>query len=404
MIYLDNAATTRISPKVLKAMIPYLTEEYGNAGALYGLGRRAAEAIATSRLQVADLIDAEPEQIIFTSGGTEANNLAILGCRDYLAKIGKKHIVTSPTEHDSVLRAIDAVCKPLSCNTKKCIKDEFYTTYLPVDKYGHVSVSAFEQEVLSYDDIGLVSIMYMNNEVGAINDVERIGQICRKNNILFHTDCVQAAGIMSLDVKRISCDFMSLSSHKIHGSKGVGALYVRNKEMLSAIINGGAGQEYGMRGGTENVAGIVGFGMACELVSKYREFYNDVLIDHKLVFVDILKERLSEYNLGDILHINGQPPDLAGKTLSLTFDDVDAETLVLMCDTKGLCISAGSACRSHESKPSRTLLASGKSEDDARNTVRISFSELNEESDVVRGAQILASCVKALRSAYDEIP
>ena len=399
MIYLDNAATTPLSPKVLEAMMPYLKEEYGNAGTLYGLGRRAANAIAKARKQVADFIGAEPEQIIFTSGGTEANNLAIVGSRDYLARIGKKHIVNSPTEHDSVLRAIEAVCKPLSCNNEKCIKDEFYTTFLPVDRYGHISVSNFDRDISNYDDIGLTSVMCVNNEVGVLNSIEHIGYACRKKNILFHTDCVQAAGVVNLDVKKMFCDFMSISSHKIHGPKGVGALYVRNKEILSAIINGGAEQEYGLRGGTENVANIVGFGEACELASKGMDDCTKTVTYYKRRFVDILTERLSEDNLEGIIHINGQPPRLVGKTLSITFDGVDAETLVLMCDAKGLCISAVSACRSHESKPSRVLLAIGLSEEDARNTVRISFSEFNESHEISRGAKILASCVKSLRGA-----
>ena len=205
--------------------------------------------------------------------------------------------------------------------------------------------------------------------------------------------------MVKLDVKKMFCDFMSISSHKIHGPKGVGALYVRNKEILSAIINGGAEQEYGLRGGTENVANIVGFGEACELASKGMDDYTKTVTYYKRRFVDILTERLSEDNLEGIIHINGQPPRLVGKTLSITFDGVDAETLVLMCDAKGLCISAGSACRSHESKPSRVLLAIGLSEEDARNTVRISFSEFNESHEISRGAKILASCVKSLRGA-----
>lgn len=399
MIYLDNAATTPLSPKVLEVMMPYLKEEYGNAGTLYGLGRRAAEAIAKARKQVADFIGAEPEQIIFTSGGTEANNLAIVGSRDYLARIGKKHIVTSPTEHDSVLRAIEAVCKPLSCNNEKCIKDEFYTTFLPVDKRGHVSVDTFYHEVHNYDDIGLTSVMCMNNEVGVINDIRHIGLACRQNNILFHTDCVQAASAVKLNVDDAICDFMTISSHKIHGPKGVGALYVRNKEILSAIINGGAEQEYGLRGGTENVAGIVGFGEACELASNGMEDYYKTVMFCKKRFYDILEDRLSEDNLAGIMRINGALPRYPGKTLSLTFDGVDAESLVLMADAKGVCISAGSACRSHESHPSRVLLAIGLSEEDARCTVRISFSEFNEVYEVERAAKIIAGCVKALKGA-----
>ncbi len=399
MIYLDNAATTPISPRVLEAMMPYLKEEYGNAGTLYGLGRRAAGAIAKARQQVADFIGAKPEQIIFTSGGTEANNLAIVGCRDFLVRIGKKHIVTSPTEHDSVLKSVEAVCKPLPCNNKKCIKDEFYTTYLPVSKIlgGSVDTDDVRELIDKSSDIGLISMMAINNEIGVVNPVLDVGEICSSYDILFHTDCVQAAGVVSLNVEEIRCDFMSISSHKIHGPKGIGALYVRDKRYLSAIINGGAEQEFGLRGGTENVANIVGFGEACEIASKGIDDYSKTIIWYKQKFVDILTRKLTEDNLGDIVHINGQQPCFVGKTLSITFKDIDAETLVLMCDAKGLCISAGSACRSHESRPSRVLLAIGLSEDDARSTVRISFSEYNESVEIENAAKIIAKCVKSLK-------
>lgn len=396
MIYLDNAATTPLSPKVLEAMMPYLTEYYGNAGTIYGLGRRAASAIAKARRQVADFMGAKPEQIVFTSGGTEANNLAILGSVDYLNKIGKKHIITSMTEHDSVLRAVKALEKPLCCNDKKCIKDGFYTSFLPVDRYGRVLIDVLKQYTQKCDDIGLVSIMCMNNEVGVMNDTASVGSVCRKNNILFHTDCVQAAGTIPLKVDEVGCDFMSISSHKIHGPKGVGALYVRDKKYLSAIINGGDEQEFGLRGGTENVAGIVGFGEACELASKGLNEYVSTVIYYKNHFYRLLQNHLSKYNLNGIVRANGIPYQ-AGKTLSLTFDGVDAETLVLMSDAKGVCISAGSACRSHESEPSRVLLAIGLSEDDARNTVRISFSEFNELHEIEMAAEVIAKCIKTLR-------
>lgn len=397
MIYLDNAATTQIAPKVLEAMMPYLKEQYGNAGALYGFGRQAADAIAKARKQVADLIGAKPEQIIFTSGGTEANNLAILGSKKYLEEKGKKHIVTSMTEHDSVLNAINALCNPLSCNEKKCIKDEFHTTYIPVDKYGHISFETLHAEISNYDDIGLVAVMCMNNEVGVLNPVVGVGSLCKERDILFLTDCVQAAGSIGLDVNKIGCDFMSISSHKIHGPKGVGALYVKDKKILSPIINGGDEQEFGLRGGTENVAGIVGFGEACELARYGLEEYRDTVIAYKKRFCKLLQELLAEDGLENDIKINGLHPRYPGKTLSITFNGVDAQTLVLMLDSKGVCISAGSACRSHEMKPSRTLLAIGLDEEAARSTVRISFSEFNELHEIDRAAKLIASCVKSLR-------
>lgn len=398
MIYLDNAATTQIAPEVLEAMMPYLQDQYGNAGTLYSMGRRAAEAIAKARQQVADFMGAKPDQIIFTSGGTEANNLAIIGCTRYLAGIGKKRIVTSIAEHDSVLRAIDSLCKPLRCNDEKCIKDEFYMTFLPVGKDGRVSFRALRREVQWRHDIGLVSVMHMNNEVGAMNNIRTIGRICRTNNILFHTDCVQAAGTIALNVDDATCDFMSISSHKIHGPKGVGALYVRDKKYLSALINGGEEQEFGLRGGTENVAGIVGFGKACELASQGLSDHVNTVIYYKRIFYDLLQEHLSQYDLNDIVRINGCLPRNPGKTLSLTFNGVDAETLVLMLDSRGVCISAGSACRSRESHPSRVLLAMGMTDREARSTVRISFSEFNEYHEVERAAKLVADCVKSLRS------
>lgn len=396
MIYLDNAATTQLSPVVLETMLPYLKEEYGNAGAIYSLGRRAADAVAKARQQVADFVGAKPEQIIFTSSGTEANNLAICGSYHYLESIGKKHIITSPTEHDSVLKAVNAICKPLSPNEKKCIKPKFHTSFLPVDKYGHVLVDYLIDKFDNCDDLGLVTVMCVNNEVGVLNDVKRIGQLCRKKHILFHTDCVQAAGSVPLNVDEVLCDFMSISSHKIHGPKGVGALYVRDKKYLHPIINGGSTQEFGLRGGTENVAGIVGFGTACELASNEMEANIKMIISYKQLFYKVLKDKLAENNLENIVQINGLLPSYPGKTMSVTFKNIDAETLVLMMDSKGVYISSGSACSSHESKPSHVLKAIGMSDDDARNTVRISFSKFNTMSEVENAAKILANCVSAL--------
>lgn len=397
MIYLDNAATTQISPQVLEAMMPYLKEEYGNAGSIYSLGRRAADAIAKARQQVADFIGAKPEQIIFTSGGTEANNLAILGCRDYLSRIGKRHIVTTPIEHDSVLRTINSFCKPLSCNDKKCIKEEFYTSFLPINKYGYVSPRDLEQRLDSYGDIGLVSMMYINNEIGTVNPVTQIGELCKKKCTLFLTDCVQAAGQTLLDVNRLMCDLMTISAHKIHAPKGVGALYVKDRQYLTPVINGGSEQEFGLRGGTENVSSIVGFGQACELASRNMRDNNKNILNCKKYFYNLLRYEFSKNNLDGEFWVNGNPVTHNGKVLSLTFKNVDAETLVLLMDTKGICISAGSACTSHESKPSHVLKAIGLSDDDARSTIRISFSESSKPYEMEIAARILANCVNTLR-------
>lgn len=396
MIYLDNAATTQMSPEVLDAMLPYLKDEYGNAGAVYGLGRRAADAVVKARQQVADFVGAKPEQIIFTSSGTEANNLAICGSRHYLEDISKKHIITSPTEHDSVLRAVNALCKPLSPNEKKCIKAEFDMSFLDVNEHG-VVIDSLVQTIR--DDTGLVSVMCINNEIGSVNNIKKIGEICRKKNILFHTDCVQAAGAVSIDVDEIGCDFLSFSAHKIHGPKGIGALYVRNKENLNPIINGGLHQEFGLRGGTENIPNIVGFGKACEMMSNDIEKNAALLGHYKYIFKQTLRSKLNDLGLENDMRINGGSLCL-GKTLSITFNNVDAEALVLTLDNRDVCISAGSACTSHESEPSHVLKAIGLSDDEARSTVRVSFSEYNTATEVERAAWLMGECVGFLRGVW----
>lgn len=396
MIYLDNAATTRLHPVVLDAMMPYLKDEYGNAGSIHALGQSAASAVTKARQRVADLIGASPEQIIFTSGGTESNNLAIRGCQQYLEKINKKHIVTSVMEHDSVINAVESFAKPLSRNDKNDIKDGFYTTYLTPDTSGHIQPDSLEDLVCKHDDIGLVSIMYVNNEIGTLNQVSELGEICRKNNILFHTDCVQALGTMKLDVKTMSCDTMSLSAHKIHGPKGIGALYVREPHrFLAPLIYGGHEQEFGIRGGTENVASIVGFGVACDLLKLEAEREHDnAALCYRTQFYKMLCSEFHHQGLEHMVKINCFEP--YSNILSVTFDGVDAETLILMLHSRGICVSAGSACRSYEAHPSRVLLAIGLSEDDARSTVRFSFSRFNNSSELEAAAVGVTKCVKIL--------
>lgn len=384
MIYLDNASTTKIDPSVLDAMMPFLTDEYGNPGTIYGLGRRAKEAVEKARAQVAKFIGAKPEQIIFTSSGTEANNMVFSSLLSFLEQSEKTHVITTSSDHVSVLDSARNLC----------IKRGFDLTELQVNHHGCVELGNLKSELR--ENTGLVSIMYMNNETGSENPVEEIGAMCRKRGILFHSDCVQAAGCCKLDVEKMNCDFLSLSSHKIHGPKGVGALYVRDMSLITPMIRGGSAQEFGMRGGTENVAGIVGFGAACELMNERLheiDVHNSML---KQIFYNVLDENLKAQGLQNVLHVNGDLIIKHGKTINIRFDDVDGETLLLMLDAKGIYVSAGSACHSHESKPSHVLLAMGIDPEDARNSIRVSFSKMNTEAEVKYAAGVIANCVAAL--------
>lgn len=384
MIYLDNAATTEIDPSVLRAMLPYLQSEYGNAGSLHTLGRSAANAIKKAREQVARSIGAYPEQIIFTSGGTEANNLVLKGLIPYLSQNNKKHIITSKVEHDSILNTV----KEMN------IKHGFDISFLNVNSDGEV-INDLDSAIKP--NTGLVSVMYINNEVGTINQIYDICQSCHEKNVLFHTDCVQALGSVEINVKKLDCDFMSISSHKIHGAKGVGALYVKHPELIYPLVTGGAGQEFGLRGGTENVSGIVGFGHACELLQDRLPFIKNHIPSLKCLFYNILLQSLLQYKLSHILHINGECNlTNASKILNLRFENIDAQTLVLCLDSNGVCASAGSACRNHESKPSDVLLSMGLSSEEAQNSVRFSFSHSLTHEQVFDAAQITASCIKDL--------
>lgn len=386
MIYFDSAATTKIAPEVLDAMMPYLTDEYGNAGALYGLGRTAAAAIKNARERVSTLFGCAPDHVVFTSGGSESNNTVFKGLRHVLKERGKTHLVVSAIEHDSVLRAAEMLTK-----------DGFYITYIKPGPDGCVSPKAVETAIR--EDTGLVSIMFVNNETGAVNDINEIGRICRQNEVLFHTDCVQAAGQYPLAVYKNDVDFASVSSHKIHGPKGVGALFVREKNLLP-LVCGGAGQEFGLRGGTENVAGIVGFGKAAEMAVS--NMHDDMIAISvmKQKFYMALMGTLHEHGLAsECVHVNGRPVIEPGKILNLRFNGVDSQTLLLMLDSKGICVSAGSACRSHETEPSYVLVAMGISPDDARSSVRFSFSKYNTVDEVIRAAKTVAACVVALQSS-----
>lgn len=388
MIYLDNAATTKMYPEVLKTMLPYMKEQYGNAGTLYTLGREAGEAIDKARHQVACLLKCSPENIIFTSGGTESNNAVIFGLRRYLIEQEKTQIISSKVEHDSIIHALYA----LSQENKMLIKPVFDVHLLGVNRECRVEIEDLEKSIS--DKTGLVSIMFVNNETGAQNPVEEIGELCKQNGVLFHTDCVQAAGLQDIDVGKINCDFMSISSHKIHGPKGIGALYIRDKNVLNPIIHGGASQEFGLRGGTENVANIVGFGKACEMAQDNLKF-NQVLIDNIVSkFIDAIYYYAEEADLSENIRFN--LVENQTKTLNMLIKNCDAQTLVLMLDNFGVCVSAGSACRSSLNEPSRVLTAMGLSDDEARSTIRISFSTLNTQVEVVDAAREIITCAKQL--------
>lgn len=382
MIYLDSAATTPIDPEIVAAM--YGEHTNYNPGSLHQAGRMAAEAVSRARQSVADLFCVSPEQIIFTSGGSEGNNLAIKGVANFLKQIGKTHIVVSAIEHESTLNAVNTL-----------IRDGFTVTYVKPTSDGEITVRAVEDAMTK--KTGLVSVMFANNEVGTVNPVKEIGVVAHSHGALFHCDCVQAAGQYPLVAPVNGFDFATISGHKIFGPKGVGALYFPHLYMLEPLISGGNYQEWGKRGGTENTQGIVGLGIACD-----RAITN---MHDNLIFVTSIKQLFYSHLLEDLgdgirVKVNGMPVVAKGKVLSLTFEGIDAETLLLMLDAKGVCVSAGSACQSHEAKPSHVLTAMGISDDDARSTLRISFSKNNTEEEVIEAAKILADCVKVLSGGH----
>lgn len=375
-------------------MMPYLKGGYGNAGAVYRIGRESAKAIQKAREQVAQLFNASADQIVFTSGGSEGNNMVFsYGMRCMLEERGKKHVVISQIEHDSVYEAATHMFKP---SGKADIKDDFYTQFIHTKSDGTVDVKHLEALLDEDESIGLVSVMYVNNETGAVNPINHIGEICRDRGILFHTDCVQAAGCHPIDANIIGCDFATISGHKIYAPKGIGAIYIKDKTLARSLIYGGTNQEFGLRGGTENVASIVGLGKACDLICSDFGTQRVTVSLLKRLFYENMTSYLKELNLEDRIHVNGASVGDVGKTLNLRVEDIDSETLLLMLDAKGVCISAGSACHSHRSEPSRVLTAMGLSDDEARDSVRISFSSTNTPAEIEEAAAIFSSCIKTL--------
>ena len=359
-IYADNAATTKMSDLAIEAMLPYMKETYGNPSSLHSIGQEAAEVLMAAREKMAKALGCEAREIYFTSGGSEADNQAIISAAKRGERKGKKHIISTAFEHHAVLHTL-----------KKLEKEGFEVTLLPVGEIGIVNPEDVKNAIK--EETCLVTVMYANNEIGTIQPIKEIGEICAKHKVLFHTDAVQAVGNVPINVVDEKIDMLSMSSHKFHGPKGVGALYVRRGVVFPNLIDGGA-QERGRRAGTENTAGIVGMGEALEIAVKTMAERSEKLTKIREYVIDgALKIERSRVN-GDRTH------RLPGN-VSLCFEGVEGESLLLMLDLKGVCASSGSACTSGSLDPSHVLLSIGLPHEIAHGSLRLSFSDENTMED-----------------------
>lgn len=375
-VYADNAATTKVSKPVLDVMMPYFTEEYGNASSIYALGRSAKKALETARETVAKAIGAETSEIYFTSCGSESDNWAIRSVCERLAAKGKKHIVTSVFEHHAVLHT----CQALE-------KLGFEVTYLPVYKNGIVKTEDVKNAIR--EDTALVTIMYANNEIGTIQPVEEIATVCREKGVLFHTDAVQAMGHVKIDVHAQGIDMLSLSGHKIHAQKGIGALYVRKGIPVTNLIFGGA-QERNRRAGTENLPAIAGFAKAMEIASTD--------IEKRAEKAAKQRDRLIEGILKlPRTRLNGDPVKRLPGTVNISIEGVEGESLLLMLDLNGICASSGSACTSGSLDPSHVLLALGLKHEVAHGSLRLSIGDETTDEDIDYILEVVPKVVKRLR-------
>lgn len=367
-VYLDNGATTMVAKEVMVAMQPYFTIKYGNASSLHSFGQEAKEAIEKARKIIAKSINASPEEIIFTSGGTESDNLAIKG----VAKANNgKHIITSSIEHPAVMKA----CKTLE-------EEDYKITYLKVDREGFINLKELENAITK--DTILVSIMHANNEIGTIQDVKKIGEICNKHGVYFHTDAVQGYTKIPIDVKEMNIDLMSVSSHKIHGPKGVGALYVKKGTKIKRQNDGGE-HEFGLRAGTENVTGIVGFGKAIEITKTD---------DMKRLRDKLIKGVLE--NIPDCF-LNGPRNKRLCNNVNISFRYVEGESILMHLNEKGIAVSTGSACASHSLEPSHVLKAIGLKPEDAHGSIRFTLSRYTTENEIDYTIKCLKEIIKKLR-------
>lgn len=375
-MYLDNSATTQISKEVLEEMMPYLTEEYGNPSTLYSIGRESKKALEQARQRIADSINAKKDEIIFTSGGSESDNLAIKGLAFKLRKKGN-HIITSEIEHPAVKQTLYFL-ESL----------DFKVTYLPVYENGLIKIEDLK-EAITPETI-LITIMHGNNEIGTLQPIEEIGKIAHENGIIFHTDAVQTFGKVAIDVEKQNIDLLSVSSHKINGPKGVGAIYIKKGIRLVPLIHGG-GQERGIRAGTENVAGIVGFGKAAEIATSKLEEHAEKLSKIRDEIVEKVLNTIPEsYLNGDA---NQRLPNIA----NLRFTAIEGESLILLLDAKGYQASTGSACSSNTLEASPVLTALGLDPVDVHGSLRISLAPESDEFDVDEFVNVLSEAVARLR-------
>ena len=377
-VYADNAATTAMSRTAIDAMLPYFDNIYGNPSSLHSLGQAAKEALDAARQTVADCLGCEPREIIFTSGGSEADNQAILSAACLGARKGKKHIISTAFEHHAVLHTL-----------QKLEKEGYEVTYLDVNNASH-NVSAQQVKDAIREDTCLVTTMYANNEIGSVLPIAEIGAICQEAGIPFHTDAVQAVGHIKINVKEQNIDMLSLSAHKFHGPKGVGALYVRKGFPLVNVIEGGA-QERGKRAGTENLAAICGMAAAmkeaCDRIDEY------------MPRVTAMRDKLIE-GLSRIPHcaLNGDPVNRLPNNVSFCFEGIEGESLLLYLDAQGICASSGSACTSGSLDPSHVLLAIGRVHDVAHGSLRLSLSDYNTMEEMDHILTVVPQVVQLLRS------
>ena len=376
--YFDNAATTNVKKEVLDEMLPYLKDGFGNPSSLYSIGRSAKRGIEKARRQVAELINCNPEEIYFTSCGSESDNTAIKGIAAAYRKRGR-HIITSKIEHPAVLHT----CQVLE-------KQGFRVTYLNVTKNGMINMEQLRKSI-SMDTI-LISIMAANNEIGTIQPIEEIAKIAKMYNIIFHTDAVQACGNMHIDVKKMGIDALSLSGHKINAPKGVGALYVKSGIEFEKFIDGGH-QENNKRAGTENVAQIVGLGKACEIARENLDNHMKYLQELRDYYINEIETRIQNVKL------NGDRKIRLPGNANFSFKGVSGETLLLKLDEREMCASTGSACSSGSLEPSHVLTAIGLSKEDANSSLRTTFGEINTKEDVKELADSLVEIVEDLRKA-----
>ena len=375
-VYADNAATTQMSRAAIDAMLPYMETVYGNPSSLHSVGQQAAEALQNARERIAACLNASPREIYFTSGGSEADNQAILSAARLGARKGKKHIISTAFEHHAVLHTL-----------KKLEKEGFEIELLPVGAIGTITAQQVKSALRA--DTCLVTVMYANNEIGSILPIAEIDEVCREAGVLFHTDAVQAAGHVPIDVQAQHIDMLSLSAHKFHGPKGIGVLYARQGVPLTSLIEGGA-QERGKRAGTENLPAIMGMAAALEDACAH--------IDENARKVSALRDRLIS-GLSKIAHsaLNGDPVNRLPGNVSFCFEGIEGESLLLLLDAKGICASSGSACTSGSLDPSHVLLAIGRPHEVAHGSLRLSLCEWNTDEDVDRILAAVPEVVAYLR-------